>query len=342
MGTEPGPVESGHAGAGRVMPGPLVVTLTPNPSLDRTFAVDDLRRGEVLRALSTSLVPSGKGVNVSRVVAANGRTTVAVLPIGGHDGDHLVDALTADGIALRIVRIRGRIRSNVTVLEPDGTATKLNEPGPDIDADEAGRLIDAALASAGGAGWLVGSGSLPPGAPDGFYADLVRRVSRLDDIRPEVAIDVTGEELLAAAAAGADLVKPNTTELAEVGGTSLRTIGDVVRAAQELRRRGAGSVLASMGADGAVLVSGAGTWFAQVGARRFVSAVGAGDTLLAGFLLGGAVSDPAAGLAVAVALAARRCEIDATMQPHIVDAPRTQATMLTTDIAARSLDEPAA
>jgi len=148
--------------------------------------------------------------------------------------------------------------------------------------------------------------------------------------------------LLAAAWAGAALVNPNTAELAEVGGTSLRTIGDVVRAAQELRRRGAGSVLASMGADGAVLVSGAGTWFAQVGARRFVSAVGAGDTLLAGFLLGGAVSDPAAGLAVAVALAARRCEIDATMQPHIVDAPRTQATMLTTDIAARSLDEPAA
>lgn len=321
---------------------PLVVTLTPNPSLDRTFVLDGFRRGEVLRATSTSLVPSGKGVNVSRVLAANGRGTVAVLPVGGHDGDHLVEALTADGVDLRIVRIRGRIRSNVTVLEPDGTATKLNEPGPEIDADEAARLIDAALGTAAGAGWLVGSGSLPPGAPAGFYADLVGRASRLGGSGPAVAIDATGEELLAAAAAGATLVKPNTAELAEVAGMPLRTVGDVVHAAQDLHRRGAGAVLASMGADGAVLVAGTGTWFAHADVRGFVSAVGAGDTLLAGFLLGGALDAPPAALAVAVALAARRCEVDATEQPRIVDAPRTHATMLTTDIAGRALDEPAA
>lgn len=296
----------------------------------------------MLRATSTSLVPSGKGINVSRVVAANGRGTIAVLPIGGRDGDELVDALTADGIALRIVRIRGRIRSNVTVLEPDGTATKLNEPGPEIDADEAGQLVDAALDAATGADWVVGSGSLSPGTPPGFYAGLVGRVARLGSTAPAVAIDVTGAELLAAAAVGATLVKPNTTELAEVSGVALHTVGAVVHAAQDLRRRGAGAVLASMGTDGAVLVTDAGTWFAHAGVRRFVSAVGAGDTLLAGFLLGGAFDDPPAGLAAAVALAARRCEIDATEQPHIVDALRTQATMLTTEVAGRSLDEPAA
>lgn len=287
------------------------------------------------------LVPSGKGVNVSRVVAANGRSTVAVLPVGGHDGDHLVEALTTDGIALRIVRIRGRIRSNVTVLEPDGTATKLNEPGPAIDADEAGRLIDAALEAAAGTGWLVGSGSLPPGAPTGLYADLVRRVARLRDSGPAVAIDVTGEELLAAAAAGAALVKPNTAELAEVAGTGLHTVDDVVRAAADLRRLGAGAVLASMGSDGAVLVAEHGTWFAHADVRGFVSPIGAGDTLLAGFLLGGALDNPPAGLAVAVALAARRCEIDATEQPRIVDAQHAQARMLTTDIAGRALGDPA-
>jgi 1-phosphofructokinase len=325
---------------------PFVVTLTPNPSLDRTFLIAGLRRGQVLRASSTSLVPSGKGVNVSRVVAANGRSTVAVLPIGGHDGDHLVEALTADGIPLRIVRITGRIRSNVTVLEPDGTATKLNEPGPDVDADEAGRLIDAALGAATGAGWLIGSGSLPPGVPSGFYADLVGQAGRLPGgpagTRPPVAIDATGAELLAAAAAGAALVKPNTPELSDVAGTALRTIGDVVHAADDLRRRGAGAVLASMGADGAVLVTDTGTWFARADVRGFVSAVGAGDTLLAGFLLGGAFDDPPAALAVAVALAARRCEIDATEQPRIVDAAHPRATMLTTAIAGRALDEPAA
>jgi 1-phosphofructokinase len=320
--------------------GPFVVTLTPNPSLDRTFALAQLRRGAVLRASSTSLVPSGKGVNVSRVVAANGRRTVAVLPIGGHDGDHLVAALTADGIELRVVRIRGRIRSNVTVLEPDGTATKLNEPGPDLDAAETGALTDAALAAAAGADWLVGSGSLPPGTPAGFYADLVDRASRAPDA-PDVAIDTTGGELLAAVAAGAALVKPNTVELADVAGVGLRTVGDVVRAAGDLVRRGAGTVLASMGVDGAVVVTDAGTWFARVEVHRFVSAVGAGDTLLAGFLLGGGTADPPAALAVAVALAARRCEIEATGQPRIADARPATATMLTTEVAARLLDEPA-
>lgn len=321
-------------------PGPFVVTLTPNPSLDRTFVIDGLHRGGVMRASSTSLAASGKGVNVSRVVAANGRSTVAVLPIGGHDGDHLVKSLTADGIDLRVVHIRGRIRSNVTVLEPDGTATKLNEPGPEIDADEADALTQAALAAAVGAGWLVGSGSLPPGTPAGLYADLVDRAARLDGVPPEVAIDVTGEELLAAAAAGAALVKPNTAELAEVGGISLRTVGDVVRAAEDLRRQGARTVLASMGADGAVVVSDDGAWFAHAVVRGFVSAVGAGDTLLAGFLLGGATADPPTALAIAVALAGRRCKIDATVQPRIVDARPSEATMLTTAIAARPLDEP--
>ncbi len=153
-----------------------IVTVTPNPSLDRTFAVTDLRRGQVLRATSTSLVPSGKGVNVSRVVAANGTRSVAVLPIGGHDGDFLVSRLVhEDGITLEVVRIGGRIRSNITVLEPDGTATKLNEAGPTLSDDETRALADAAVAAGAGAAWLVGSGSLAPGMPDTFYAGLVTR-----------------------------------------------------------------------------------------------------------------------------------------------------------------------
>lgn len=321
--------------------GTFVVTLTPNPSLDRTFALAEFRRGAVLRASSTSLVPSGKGVNVSRVVAANGRSTVAVLPVGGHDGAHLVEALTTDGIDLRIVPIRGRIRSNVTVLEPDGTATKLNERGPDLDTDETRALTEAALSAAAGADWLVGSGSVPPGTAAGFYADLVGRAAQASGVAPSVAIDATGAELIAAAAAGAALVKPNTVELAEVAGVGLRTVGDVVRAAGDLRRRGAGTVLASMGVDGAVAVTDAGTWFARAEVHGFVSAVGAGDTLLAGFLLGGGTADPPAALAVAVGLAARRCEIDATGQPRIADARPAAATMLTTEVAARPLDEPA-
>ena len=328
-----------------------IVTVTPNPSLDRTFGVADLRRGHVLRATSTSLVPSGKGVNVSRVVAANGAPGVAVLPIGGHDGDFLVSQLLDDsGIRLEVVRIHGRIRSNITVLEPDGTATKLNEAGPTLSDDETRELADAAVAAAVGAAWLVGSGSLAPGMPDTFYAGLVARVAMLTRSansesgrhRPSVAIDVTGSALAAAVGAGADLVKPNVGELAEVCGTSLSTVGAVASAAADLRRRGARAVLASMGADGALLATDDGVWFARADIATIVSAVGAGDTLLAGFLLGGGTATPADALATGVALAARRCVLDATEQPRIADTVAVTATMLSAQIAARALDEPAA
>ena len=139
-----------------------------------------------------------------------------------------------------------------------------------------------------------------------------------------------------------DLVKPNVGELAEVCGTSLSTVGAVAAAAADLRRRGARAVLASMGSDGALLATDAGVWFARADLTTIVSAVGAGDTLLAGFLLGGGGATPAEALATGVALAARRCVLDATEQPRIADAVPVTATMLSARIATRALDEPSA
>ena len=182
------------------------------------------------------------------------------------------------------VRIRGAIRSNITVVEPDGTTTKFNEPGAQLSEDELAAVFAAVKEAVESADWLVASGSLPPGMPADVYAELVRGLAGSGT---SVAVDTSGQALEAVLAAGPTLVKPNRDELAELTGRPLRTIADVVEAARRLCDLGAGAVLASLGADGAVLVDDDGAIHGWTPAVAPLSSVGAGDAMLAGFLAGG-------------------------------------------------------
>jgi 1-phosphofructokinase len=262
----------------------VIVTLTLNPSVDRTVEVETLARGEVMRALGVRVDPGGKGINVSRALAANGFPTRAVVTVGGAEGEHLVALLRETGIEIVPVRIRGAIRSNITVVEPDGTTTKFNEPGAELNSDELAAMFAAVRAAADSADWLVASGSLPPGAPADVYADLVRSLAGSGT---RVAVDTSGPALEAVLSAGANLVKPNRDELSAVTGQQLLTIADVVEAACQLRDLGAETVLASLGAEGAVLVDETGAIHGWTPVVSPLSSVGAGDAMLAGFLAAG-------------------------------------------------------
>jgi 1-phosphofructokinase len=262
----------------------VIVTVTLNPSVDRTIGIDTLRRGEVLRATTSRVDPGGKGINVARALAVHGIKSRAVVAIGGAEGRQLADLLSAVGVDVVAVPIAGAIRSNVTVVEPDGTTTKLNEPGARLTPAEVAAVVDTAVAAATGADWLVASGSLPPGVPATVYADLVARMAGTGT---RVAVDTSGTAFAASLPAGPRLVKPNDEELAECVGEPLPTLGDVVRACHALRARGAGEVLASLGAAGAILVDGNGVTYAHARPVTPVSSVGAGDALLAGFLAAG-------------------------------------------------------
>jgi 1-phosphofructokinase len=262
----------------------VIVTLTLNPSVDRTVEVESLIRGEVMRAVGVRVDPGGKGINVSRALATHHRPTRAVVTVGGAEGDHLVNLLRDTGIEIVPVRIRGAIRSNITVVEPDGTTTKFNEPGAQLSAEELAAVFTAVKAAVESADWLVASGSLPPGMPAGVYADLVRSLAGSGTA---VAIDTSGPALEAVLAAGPTLVKPNRDELAEVAGRQLPQIADVIAAANRLRDLGAGAVLASLGGDGAVLVDDDGAIHGWTPAVSPLSSVGAGDAMLAGFLAAG-------------------------------------------------------
>ncbi|NGN94986.1 1-phosphofructokinase family hexose kinase, partial [Nocardioides sp. KC13] len=286
----------------------MIVTLTANPSIDHTVMLTSpLRRGEVLRATATSSQPGGKGVNISGAAYAAGVPTRAVVPCP--DLDPMVTELRATGLDVVTVGPAGRPRINTTVTEPDGTTTKLNGPG----ATATPALLDALAArlvqEADHASWVVLAGSLPPGAPAGWYAEVV---SALRSTGACIAVDTSEAPLEALAAglpAGApDLLKPNAEELASITGSdSLDDPAVAASAARTLVERGVAAVLATLGENGAVLVTEEGTWHATPPPTEVVSTVGAGDSSLFGYLLAdlrGLSAPERLGLAVAYGSAA--------------------------------------
>lgn len=264
----------------------MIITVTPNPSLDRTFDVDVLAVGEVTRAHGTHVHAGGKGINVSRALARHGIPTRAVLPVGGADGAELVELLGGLGVPARAVPVRGATRSNVAVVDARGVTTKVNAAGPTLDDDEAAALVAAVereLDIAGAAGsWLVLAGSVPRGAGADLYPRLVAAAAARGI---PVAVDASGKALEATVRAGGTaLLKPNLDELCDVLRASLTTVGEIVAGARSVLARGHDSALVSLGADGALLVTATRSWWAGGSPIVPRSTVGAGDCTLAGFL----------------------------------------------------------
>lgn len=279
----------------------MILTLTPNPSLDRTIEVESIERGQVHRALSSRVDPGGKGVNVSRALAAHQISTIAVLPAGGAEGAQLAELLAPVGVPVITIALSSPTRSNVTLVEPDGTTTKINEPGPLLSAAEIAAMTERVTTFAPSADWVVLSGSLPRGVPSGFFADLVTRIHALGG---RVAVDTSGRPLADVVEVGPDLIKPNAEELAEIAGRELTTWGDVADEANRLRSLGVGTVLVSLGRDGALLVDADGVRQAWTDPVEVRSTVGAGDSTLAGYLACGVRGTEALRTAVAFGAAA--------------------------------------
>ncbi|MEX0151327.1 1-phosphofructokinase family hexose kinase [Microbacterium sp. LMI1-1-1.1] len=305
----------------------MIVTLTANPSADRAVRLTaPLAPGDVQRAESSREDAGGKGVNVSRAVAAAGAPTRAVVPVNAHDPYRLL--LEDTGIDLSVVPVAGRARANLTITDPTGETTKINLPGAELSADEASALTVAVVAASAGATWLVLAGSLPPGLPVTFYADLITAVrSRWGADAPRIAVDASGPALVAAVAtAHPDLIKPNEHELAELVGEDTSIDDDVpaaaaVRAAALVPDRVA-SALVTLGADGALLFTADGAWRGRAPKIQVASTVGAGDSSLAGYLLadldGAAAPDR---LARSIAYGAAAATLPGTQAPTPADLP---------------------
>jgi len=304
----------------------MIVTLTPNPSLDRTVSIAELQRGEVHRATASRLDPGGKGVNISRALTAHRAPTLAVLPAGGPQGNLLAELLAEAGIEVAIVPIGGSIRANIALVEPDGTTTKINEPGPLLSGSEHDALLAGAVAAlADKPSWLVGSGSLPPGVDEDLYARLVRRCR---DAGVNVAIDASGPALRHAVTAGPDLIKPNLEELEELVDRSLTTLREVLDAAADLVAHGVATVVVSLGGDGALLVSESVVAHAVAPVSSPLSTVGAGDALLAGYLYAtGNGSGAVEALCTGVAWGAAAVSLPGSRMPTPADVAGVQVSV---------------
>ena len=314
----------------------VLVTVTANPSIDRTLVLPGvLDRGGVQRVEHTISQAGGKGVNISRAAVAAGVPTLAVLP--ARADDPFVEDVARAGIPCHPCRPAGSIRVNLTLTEPDGTTTKINSAGAETGPEQVAELADAVVREAHGASWVVLAGSLPPGAPSSFYADLL---PRLHGVAP-VAVD-TSDAPLSALVAGLDrcapqLMKPNAEELASItGGDGEALEADpalVARHAAELVDRGVDHVLVTLGAAGAVLADRTGAWHAVPAPTTVLSTVGAGDSSLFGFLLGSVRgAEPAECLALAVAYGSAAAALHGTgiPTPADVDASRVEVRALST------------
>ena len=298
----------------------MIVTLTPNPSLDLLFTAERLVWDDANRIPMPRRRPGGQGINLVRAVRilAPDAATRAVAPLGGPVGRELREMLDAEGTPLTAVPIAGESRVFVGVRESaTGRSMLLNPRGPGITDDEAESLlgaVEAALeptaapghdpAAAHGPAWLVACGSLLPGLPVEFYA-RAGRLARRHGAR--FVPDCDGQPL-AAAVSEAHLLVPNALEAGRLMGRQLDSPEAAIDAARALRERGPDAVVVTLGADGAVAVDGSGAWrarprppkpAAELLARS--SAVGAGDAFLAALLLaldGGAATPDALAEAV--------------------------------------------
>jgi 1-phosphofructokinase len=304
----------------------VIVTVTPNPSIDRTIRVDRLVIGGLNRAHSTLSEAGGKGVNVSRALMTEGIETIAVLPLPARSAVEYLGLLGTE-VRIMAVTIEGAMRVNASIIEANGTMTKVNEPGARLGAADVDAIV-ASAAEASLSGWIVGCGSLPPGPPRDLYA----RLAQLATSDRRVAIDSSGDSLAAAIGEGVSLVKPNREELQELTGSSLATLGDVVAAARKVVARGVGAALVSLGRDGAVYVDRHRAVHAEARVANAANPVGAGDALLAGFLAAGARAEA---LPVAMAWAVAAVRSPGTHMRAVTEADRGVVVVRDVDLARR-------
>ncbi|PRY14498.1 1-phosphofructokinase family hexose kinase [Kineococcus rhizosphaerae] len=276
-------------------PSGRVVVVTPNPALDVTYRVDRQLVGQTVRVRSVLHRAGGKGLNVARVLHTLGFAVHTVQPLGGDAGRWIAAELDRSGIGCTAVGIEGTTRSTVTVVDDVAHPTVLAEPGPELSAQDASRVVAAAVGACAPGDVLVVSGSLPRGA-----ADLGALVAAGRAAGARVLVDVSGPALLDAARAGADLLKPNAEEAREATGAP-----DLDGAVDRLLALGAGRVVVSDGAAGLVSTGPAGRVRQSAVPGVTGNPTGAGDAATAGLAAGWvAGTDPATALRWAALLGA--------------------------------------
>ncbi|MDZ7708619.1 MAG: 1-phosphofructokinase [Trueperaceae bacterium] len=293
----------------------MIHTVTVNPALDLTYRVGEIRYDDTVRAREVLRAAGGKGVNVSRVATRLGHPTVAMGFAGGRAGDEILDLLRGEGVRTWFSRHDAPTRTNAIVQDDAGHQLRVSGPGPEVQEAEVDALLDSVF-ELRAPDYLVLSGSLLPGVPSDLYARITER-AREDDV--PVAVDAD-RELRDSIEAGVAVIKPNAYELGRLVGRTVSGVAAAREAADEARTMGAGTVVCSLGADGALWVSAEGAWHAVPPEVTVDSPLGSGDSLLAGVLSARADgADPSEALRMGVACGTATAITPGTELCHLGD-----------------------
>jgi len=260
---------------------PALITLTLNPALDLATTTDHVAPTHKLRCGPVQRFAGGGGINVARVLHRLGADVCAWALAGGAAGTQVRQLLAAEGVPTLLQPISGDTRENFSVVETTTSQEfRFVLPGPTLQPAEWQACLDALATHTPPPRWLIASGSLPPGTPDDFYAQLARAASGRG---VRVAVDTSGPPLAAALQAGVALVKPSLRELRDVMQKPLEHAADWCTAAKSLVHSGAADIVAlSVGEQGAVLATREGVWQAPaLNVPATSGTTGAGDCFLA-------------------------------------------------------------
>lgn len=258
-----------------------ILTLTMNPAIDIYTSIDKVVPNHKLRCAAAQTHPGGGGINVARVIHRLGGDVRALYTAGGVTGQVLRALLQAEQIPAQAIDIAGETRESFSVHETGSQQDfRFVLPGPTLSPDEGATSLRQLADLASSARYVIASGSLPPGIPDDFYAQVAKQ-ARAQGC--QMVLDTSGPALSAALQAGGNyLIKPSLRELRELTGHPLNTEGDWCAASRALIAQGQAEIVAlSLGEDGALLVSATQAWRAQALQVEVASTIGAGDSFLA-------------------------------------------------------------
>ena len=257
----------------------MIYTLTFSPAIDYVVDLDSFKIGEINRTKKERLSPGGKGINVSMVLANLGQHSVATGFIGGFTGQYIKDELYRRNIKANFIDVDGLTRINVKINGEKETA--INGQGPHIGDAEIEKLIRR-LERLTSEDILVISGAIPASLPKNIY-ELV--LDRIEDNNVTLIIDTTNDVLLKTLRYHPFLIKPNKAELEEIFNTKINDEKELVEYANKLLKKGAKNVIVSLGGEGALMVGeGLEPMFLKAPHGTIKNTVGAGDSLIAGFL----------------------------------------------------------
>lgn len=260
----------------------MIYTLTLNPAVDRELTVPEIVYDSVLRASQSQVDFGGKGFNVSRLLKGLGMRSTAVGFLGGKAGEILQDGLRALDIGTDFVWIAGETRTNISIVTPaGGHYIKVNEIGPAINTEKQTEMLRKVESLACPGDWWVLAGSLPPGVPEDFYAQVIRL---LNHHGAKTLLDTIGEPLRLGCMENPYLVKPNTEEARALTGLSMETVDQIAQAAIQIRKLGAENAVISMGKVGALMQTAETSWLVQSPTIIEKNPIGAGDSMVGGLV----------------------------------------------------------